>query len=84
MITDAAFRARMRTSYRFDHAYLLDERDALKSAIESYIVAMNKGDAFEHNLAEEDIPQAVAEIIACIDNCRATTPREDVADWFAQ
>jgi translation elongation factor EF-1alpha len=82
MISDSAFRARMRTSYQFDHAYLLDERDALKQALESYIVAMNKGDAFERRVDEADIEEVVSQMLTSIDNHRAACPREEILEWF--
>ena len=82
MISDAAHRALMARSWRFDHAYLLDERDALKAAMARYIAAMRNADAFARALCADDISEAITEALACIDNARSTAPREDVLDWF--
>ena len=82
MISDAAHRALMARSWRFDHAYLLDERDALKAALARYIAAMRNADAFAHRIDEADIDDCTAHMLTSIDNARATAPREDVLDWF--
>lgn len=81
-MTDLAFRARMRQSWRFDHAYLLDQREAAKAALKAYIIGLARADAFERHVADEDIDAIVARHIEDIEESRSTPVRADVLEWL--